>query len=205
MIKKNILNYHYLKYLKFNKLFNDKTPATTNQNPPSQAPPKSKEELKVEKLMEQWPEFIRNPKPGMIDLVEKKKELEQMYKFHQGDKNYLKEWDLPDKMSEDIGSLMTGVLSTDNIIENFKKYEGFITDDIIIDKFYRICTEHKDLTPEFYSYLIPLIKKLISKADRHSNKFIAKACISAANINLGDKEFWDILVIFINKGIQTYQ
>jgi hemerythrin len=164
----------------------------------AQPPQKSKEELKIEKLMEQWPEFIRNPDSNMIDAKELKHKLEYIYKFHQGDKPYMKYWDLPDKTIEEIGPELLGIFTTDNIIEKFKEYEGYITIELLFEKFQFICTNHQELTPEFYDYLIPLIKKHIAKADRHCNDALAKACISGALINLGDREYWDLLVKLFN-------
>ena len=183
-------------YLRSIKNFNTSTPAT------AQPPQKSKDELKVEKLMEQWPEYIRNPDPDMIDIKEFKKGLEMNYKYHQGDKPYMKVWDLPNKSAEINGAPLLGALTTDNIIELFKENEGYLTADILFEKFHFICANHKELTPEFYSYVIPLVKKHIAKADRHCNDYLANACTGAALINLEDREYWNLLVYYINTGIQ---
>jgi hypothetical protein len=188
----------FIKKINLVKFFNDKptipapTGAAAGQVGQATPPPKSKEELKVEKLMEQWPEYIRNPE--FPDHKMQKEYLEKTYKFHQGDKPYIKDYDLPENLAEEVKADTYYALTTDNIIDLFKSNEGFITDTILADKFYNICNTHKELTPEFFSYLMPIIKKTVAKADRHSNKVLALIATGAAQINLGDKEFWDIMV-----------
>jgi hypothetical protein len=174
------------------------TPATSTANPVGQAaPPKTKEELKIEKLMEQWPEHIRNPDPEIFEHRQKKHDLMQTYKYHQGDKPYIKQYDLPDFLREDVLKDTMFAGSTDNIIHEFKDKEGFVPDDLMLRKFLYVCMTHKDLTQEFFSYFVPLVKKIIAKADRHSNKVLAHAAIGAASINLVDNEFWNIIVIYL--------
>jgi hypothetical protein len=195
-----MLKYKYFaKHLNLVKFFTDKptTPvpagATAGGQVAPPAPPKSKDEIKVEKLMEQWPEYIRNAE--FPDMKLQKERLEKTYKHHQGDKAYMKLHDLPDTLREQVVWDTYYAQTTDNIIEKFKEYDGFIPDTILSNKFYNICISHKEQTPDFFSYLIPLVKRTIAKADRHSNKVIAQIAIGAALINLGDKEFWDILVM----------
>jgi hypothetical protein len=59
-------------------------------------------------------------------------------------------------MTEETGPELLGALTTDNIIEKFKEYEGFITIDLLFENFQFICTRHKELTTEFYNFMIPL-------------------------------------------------
>jgi hypothetical protein len=190
---------YFFKRINLVKYFNDKpatTPATTpgaTQVGQTAPPQKTKEELKIEQLMSQWPEYIRNPEPEMIDNREIKQNLEHNYKFHQGDKPYIKLHDIPEIMQREIAKGYLA-MSTDVIIDEFKEYEGFFSDNLIAEKFHLICSYHKDLTPEFYQYLIPLVKKIVAKADRHSNSVLAHIGVGAALINLGDKEFWDMYV-----------
>jgi hypothetical protein len=184
-----------LNFLKSLKNFNTTTPAT------AQPPQKSKEELKVEKLMEQWPEFIRNPDPELIDIQDVKKKFEITYKYHQGDKPNVRAFDQYNKLYQEKSHEFIGALTTDNIIEKFQQHEGYVTIDILFNKLDYICSTHKELTPEFYSYLIPLVKKHIATSDRHCSNYLATACKSAALINLVDNEFWNLLVYIINTGI----
>jgi len=158
----------------------------------SQAPPKTKEQLKVEKLMENWPEAVRNPQTEEMQLL--KETLEYVYKFHQGDKPYIKYHELPEHITRTLNSQIYTVMSTENIAEIFKDQNGFIPDEMIAFKFHQICITHQDLTREFYDTILPEMKKCISNSDRQSNNILALALVGGAHAHIVDKEFWGLLV-----------
>lgn len=162
---------------------------------PATPPPKSKDQLKVEALMERWPEIVRNPPKENEELKTMKSNLETIFKFHQGDKNYLKQYDLPADIQSIINQALTYTMTTDSIANFLYQYEGFLTDNLIIKKFNDICLSHKDLTPEFFDVILPQVKSTIAKADRQSNDVLGLAAIGAANARIQDKEFWDIIVL----------
>ena len=90
-------------------------------------------------------------------------------------------------------------LSTENIAELFKEKQGFLTDEWIIYKFYEISATHKDLSKPFFDIILPEVKNCIANSDRHCINILARGVIGGANLNLGDREFWGLLVfIFIN-------
>jgi len=177
----------------FNKPTGDVTPANT------QAPPKTKEQLKVEKLMENWPESVRNPQTEEMKLL--KDSIEYLYKFHQGDKPYLKYHELPESITRSLNSQIYLSRSTENIAGIFRDMNGFIPDEMIAYKFYEICITHKDLTREFYETILPEMKKCIKNSDRQCINILAVAAIAGASAHIADLEFWGLLVkiiIFLN-------
>jgi len=159
-----------------------------------QAPPKTKEQLKVEKLMESWPETVRNPQTEEMKLL--KDTLEYVYKFHQGDKPYIKYHELPEHVTRTLNSQYYLSMSTENIAMVFREMNGFLPDEMIAHKFYEICMTHKDLTREFYDTILPEMKKCIANSDRQCNNILALAVIGGASAHVVDKEFWGLLVKF---------
>lgn len=161
----------------------------------AQAPPKTKEQLKVEKLMESWPEAVRNPKTEEMQHL--KATLEYIYKFHQGDKPNLKYHELPEDITRTLNSQIFTSMSTENIATVFKDYNGYIPDEMIAYKFFEICTKHQDLTKEFYDIILPEMKRCVKNADRQSNNILATALIASSVAFIADKELWGILVFLI--------
>ena len=179
------------------KNFNAPIPAGQgNLATKTDAPPKTKEQLKIEKLMENWPESVKNPQTE--ELQHLKDTLEYVYKFHQGDKNYLKYHEIPEYITRSINSEVYMALSTENVAELFKEKNGFLTDEWIIYKFYEIASTHKDLSKPFFDTILPEVKKCITNSDRHCNNILALGVIGGANLYLGDREFWGLLVINYN-------
>jgi hypothetical protein len=200
MFKIKILNHSKLfQKILFNNLskFFTTVPVTPagNSSQVSTAVPKTKEELKIEALMSQWPEYIRNPPKGMIELERIKKRLEDYYKFYQSDKKYVGEYTFPAEIKNMTEKLRLTPRTTDSVVDVFQKYDGFLADNWIVDRFHLICTTHKDLTPDFFEVIVPKVKQLIIKADRQCPHILALAYVGAATVKLGDTEFWDMLVI----------
>lgn len=161
----------------------------------AQAPPKTKEQLKVEKLMESWPESVRNPKTEEMQLL--KETIEYVYKFHQGDKPYIKYHELPEHITRTLNSQIFTSLSTENVASVFKEMNGFIPDEMIAYKFYEICVSHRDLTREFYDTILPEMKKCVANSDRQCNNILTLALVGGACAHIADKEFWGLLVRLI--------
>jgi hypothetical protein len=180
------------------KFFNtSNTPATTGAAgtvAPNTPPPKTKDEIKIEKLMEQWPEAIKNPDKHNPNAIVTKESLEQVYKFHQGDKPYVKTYDIPRDLQTWINRQSVNLRTTDAIAENLEDFDGFLTDEIIADRFLQIAITHKDVTPELFDKIIPIVKRQILNADRQSNDVIGKIAFAAAKLNIGDTELWEMIV-----------
>jgi hypothetical protein len=188
---------YILKYSIFPKFFSTTTtPATTSAGAvtPSTGPTKTKDQLKVEELMKNWPIFLRENPNNNLTISIMKERLETILKFHQGDKGIIKQYDIPADIFTDVSEATLFTFTTDTIAFVLNQYEGYITDDVICGKFYEICTTHKDTSRELFEVILPQVKKQISLADRQSNEALAKAVIGAANICLHDTEFWNIVV-----------
>jgi hypothetical protein len=180
----------------FKKYFNTaNTPATGKEQQISTQPPKTKEQLKVEGLMQQWPEHLRNPK--LLEMQHLKEYLEFVYKFHQGDKKYMGPFDMPAPLLAQMESKINNAKTTDSIANFFENYEGFLPDHFIMRKFYEIATTHGDKTPELFDVILPQVKKLVLSCDRHNSKVLFYAVEGASCLSLQDKEFWSIIVKII--------
>jgi len=176
------------------KNFNTPVPAGQgNLATKTDAPPKTKEQLKVEMLLEKWPESVKNPKTEELKFL--KETLEEVYKFHQGDKPYLKQHEIPEMITRTTQGDLIMALSTENIANLFIEKKGFLTDEWIIYKFYEISATHRDTSQAFYETILPEVKKCIANSDRHCINILAFGVIGGANLSLGDREFWGLLVI----------
>ena len=160
----------------------------------STAPVKTKEQLKIDALMEQWPEYIRNPPKGSIDNKVAKELLEDLYKFQQGDKKYLGPYDLPLNIHSQTSSGINFVKTTDSIADYFKTYEGFLPEHYIMGRFRYMAYVHGEKTAEFFDVILPQVKKLILNADRQTAKNLFIGVESGTLMNIADKEFWDMIV-----------
>jgi hypothetical protein len=188
-------NTNHISFFKlFPKNFNTPVPAGQgNLAPKTEAPPKTKEQIKIDMLMEKWPEYVRNPQTE--DLKFFKETLEYTYKFHQGDKNYLKYHEIPEIITRVTNGDILNAFSTENIAMLFKEKQGFLTDETIIYKFFEISATHGDMPPVFFETILPEVKRCIANSDRHCINILAYGVIGGANLNLGDREFWGLLVI----------
>lgn len=153
---------------------------------------KSPQQLNIEKLLQQWPESIKNPKTDIA--LDMKRTLESVYKWHQGDKNYHKEEDLPMELYNEVSHAFCASFTTDTVTHLFDEYDGFLTDQQIADKFELICFSHQDYTKDYYEKIVPKVKDVLMKADKQSGKTISKILRAACRAQLGDKEFWEIAV-----------
>jgi hypothetical protein len=168
------------------------TPATGKEQQISTQPTKTKEQLKVEAQMQQWPEHLRNPK--ILEMQKLKEYLELVYKFHQGDKKYIGPYDLPAPVLSQMENRVNWAKTTDSIGQFFSNNEGFLPDQFIIRKFHQIAVTHGDKTPELYDEILPQVKKLVLNCDRQNPKVLFYAVEAGSLLNLKDKEFWSMLV-----------
>jgi hypothetical protein len=187
---------HFRKYN-----FSTNIPATTGaQGQVANAPIKTKEQLKVEALMQQWPEALRNPK-GYLDNEIAKGIYEDLYKYHQGDKKYLGSYDIPLDYSRDFLAVVNQCFTTETISDFFKSYEGFLPEHMIMSKFQEIGLRYRDTTPELFQDILPQVKKVLVNADRLTARNLHFACVGGSYLNLNDNEFWEILVIIFHYNI----
>jgi hypothetical protein len=188
----NFKSFIYFQRFYFNK---PTTPTVAGQqNTPATPPPKTKDQLKVENLMQQWPEWIRNAPKDNLLLTSIKRSQERLYKFHQGDRNYLKSEDLPHDLFQEVSTCVVSTFTTETIAAIFEEYEGFLTDHWIVTKMFQIAASHQDLTDEFFKVILPQVKETLKKADKSSGTILFLAGYAASLLNIADKEFWDIYV-----------
>jgi hypothetical protein len=197
MLRNNFVKFG-LRSVKFNnlglKLFN--TPATNTANQQVVTPPqKTKEEIKVETLLQQWPDALRKPK--ILELEALKDFLETTYKYY-GEKKYIGGYDIPAPILTEVELKVNHVRTTDAIAEFFKEYQGFIPEKFIMNRFHQIALTHKDKTPEFFNDILPEVKKLVINSDRHTPQNLFIAVESGSLLGLEDKEFWDMIVSTMN-------
>lgn len=185
------------KFAKFN-FSTGNTPATANpgQGQVATPPTKTKEQIKVETLMQQWPEYLRNPPKGDYDLETAKEIYEDLYKYHQGDKKYLGPLDIPTTYAQDFNAVINQVQTTDAVADFFARYEGFLPEHFIMGLFQYLAARQQDKTPEFYDTILPQVKKLILNADRQTAKNLYIAVVSGSYLKLNDTEYWDMIVIY---------
>jgi hypothetical protein len=177
------------------KLFSTVTPAASGPGQVSTAPPKTKEELKIEGLMKQWPEHMKNATKENVDHQLAKDICQDLYKHHQGDKKNQGYYDLPYVYMKKILISQAGTQTTDAVACFLKEFEGFLTDEVIMSKFNKIAFTCPEKTPEFFQVILPQIKKIIINADRQSAPHLATAVASGSALNIADTEFWDMLVL----------
>jgi hypothetical protein len=204
MFKNVCLNFFKVKIsptIQFAKLFRKNfnttasaatTPATGKEQQISTQPLKTKEQLKVEAQMQQWPEHLRNPK--ILEMEKLKEYLEFVYKFHQGDKKYLGPFDLPAPVLSQMETRVNWANTTDSIGQFFSNNEGFLPDHFIIRKFHQIALTHGDKSPELFDEILPQVKKLVLNCDRQNPQVLFHAVEAGSLLNLQDKEFWSMIV-----------
>lgn len=167
----------------------------TNAGPgatPANVPIKTPEQIKIEKLMEKWPEYIKNPGKNDVHLIQLKNELELYYKYYLGDKSVIYEWELPSFISNVSTPSAFFAQNVYNFTNVLKKYNGYIQTDIIFQKFYELAARG-DVERETYQFIIPTLKVYMAKFDRNSIIELYYAALGASVMNLGDKEFWGII------------
>jgi hypothetical protein len=193
LFKKNSPMMFYLNFLS-SKKFNTGPPSAPNAGQVSAVPPKTKEQLKVEGLMQQWPEYLRNPPKGYVDLELAKDLYEELYKYHQGDKKYLGPYDVPLEFNRRFTSGINNVKTTDAIADYFRDFEGFLPDHFIMGRFRLMAYVHGEKTKDFFEVILPQVKKLVINADRQTATNLYSAVEAGTWMDLGDKEFWDMIV-----------
>jgi hypothetical protein len=168
-------------------------PRTLQAETPTTPAVKTKEQLKIEALMEQWPECVRNPGKDVIMQINKE-HMEAIYKYYQGDKKNFSTYDLPVEIIKDINAYIMAQ-SPELTKDVMLKYDGFIPDSYFVKYFHAVTIKYPDITPDFFSVMLPKMKKIIMNADRNTIPALSVAGIGCANINLADTEFWEIFVI----------
>ena len=186
IISKNTFLFNNLKY------FNTNTPAKPQENAPTKAPERTPEEQKIDKLMAEWPEYVRNPDPMHFELINLKKYLEYSYKYYQGDKGGVYTWDFPESVGRTPLLTLHGCLTTDTLAHTLKMYNGFLDTMTMFKSFDNVCT-FKDYQKATYEVVLPILKHHMAKFDKNNITEIYYAISGACKINLGDLEFWNIV------------
>lgn len=171
-----------------NRLFTYNFSTTT----PTQTQEKTSEQIKIESLMSQWPECVRNPGKYELDLQKIKEELEVFYKFYNPDKSMLYDWEIPNEIRMRTGYPELGTLTGYSFQRVLEMFKGFLETDFIFERFNHIASRN-DVEKEFYQIVIPILKSYMLKMDRQAVGELCNAALGAAKLNLGDKEFWGIL------------
>lgn len=159
---------------------------------PTQTQEKTSEQIKIESLMSQWPECVRNPGKYELDLQKLKEELEVFYKFYNPDKSMLYDWEIPNEIRMRTGYPRLGALTGYSFQRVLEMFKGFLETDFIFERFNYIASRN-DVEKEFYQIVIPILKSYMLKMDKQAVGELCNAALGAAKLNLGDKEFWGIL------------
>lgn len=168
-------------------------PAQGGQSSPqTAAPEKTPEQIKIEALMSQWPECVRNPKKYENDLIELKNQLELFYKNYNPDKVMLYDWETLPEIDIVVGLPEIGALTTQTYQHLLQKFKGFLNTAFIFERF-NFIADIKDTDRDTYKIIIPILKSYMAKFDRSSINELYYASIAAAKINLADNEYWGIL------------
>jgi hypothetical protein len=178
-------------FIQFQKFFFN---VPTNSGPgatPASVPVKTPEQLKIEKLMDKWPEYVKNPGKNDYFLIELKNELEKHYKYYQGDKATVYEWELPNFISSSTAPVHY-IQNVYSFTDALKRYNGFLETELIFRKFYDLALKG-DIERETYQFIIPTLKTYLIKADRNSITELYYAALGASIMNLGDMEYWGII------------
>ena len=97
--------------------------------------------------------------------------------------------------------------NTDDIIWIYKRWGGddHMTPEQIVYGFWFIAMNGLEKSPDFWNYLIPLVKKTISALDRETVKPILTAIEGASGMYLQDNEFWEIVEQkIVDEGLYRY-
>ena len=97
--------------------------------------------------------------------------------------------------------------NTDNIVEIYKKHGGDekMTPEQIAHGFWFIAMNGLEKSPDFWNYIIPLVKKSISTLDRQTVKPLLQAIEGASAMYLQDNEFWEIVEQkLVDEGLYRY-
>lgn len=187
------------KTLRHNLRFFSNTPATPGAPNPNAPAIKTKEQLKLEALMEQLPEQIKNPEKDTRMQLNKEK-IMNLYKFNQEDKKSVQPWDIPVEILQEMTYKM-GAMTSDNITDFLVKHEGYVPDTYFLQLFQRMTIVYPDITQDFYDVVLPKLKKMMLGADRHTISVIAIGAIGCGKNSIADAELWEIVVRKMNHSV----
>ena len=98
-----------------------------------------------------------------------------------------------------------GAKNTDNFVYVYKKYGEWMTDKQIAYGFYFIAHMKLEKTPEFWSVIVPMVKKQLATLDRNCTKSLMKFIQAASEMNLQDNEFWSTVETkLVDEGLHRY-
>ena len=79
---------------------------------------------------------------------------------------------------------LMGAKNTRNLVFVCKKYEKYMTDKQIMYAFNMVAQHKLDKIPEFWSYMVPLVKEQLKGLDRQTVPSLCKAVEAAAFMRL---------------------
>lgn len=164
-----------------------------NQSAVTEKPQKTETELKIERLMERYPDYIKKADPKLHpELYDLRTNLEDTYKYHQGNKPFVHRRDMPERIYGIMWLRQANYKTTNSFAKYILDFEGFIPEDIFAAKFHEVC-HTKETTPEFYQVVVPEAKKFVANANRECIQTLYRVAVGAALINLQDEELWALL------------
>ena len=89
---------------------------------------------------------------------------------------------------------MVELLKDSELDEEHREYVSILDHSTFYLK--NLITDIIDLSKPFFDIILPEVKNCIANSDRHCINILAYGVIGGANLNLGDREFWGLLVIF---------
>ena len=91
----------------------------------------------------------------------------------------------------EINFALGGAKNTNNIVFVFEKYAKYLTDVQISYGFWMIGKNQLERTPDFWSKILPVVKKQLTTLDRNCTKSLYHFIEGASAMSLQDNEFWE--------------
>ena len=94
----------------------------------------------------------------------------------------------------EINAMLMHCKNTPNIVYIYKKFgDEYMTPEQIMYGFKFICYNKLEKTPEFWSVIVPMVKKQVATLDRQTVASLM-ACIEAASSGyIQDNELWELI------------
>ena len=93
----------------------------------------------------------------------------------------------------EINFALSGAKTTDQFVYVFKKYGKDMTDFQISYAFWMIGKQQLERTPDFWEYLLPIVKTQMARLDRNCTKSLYHFIEGASAMTLQDNEFWELV------------
>ena len=113
--------------------------------------------------------------------------------------------DMDSTVFHEVNMALFSCRNTPNFIEVLRKWEKDLMPEQIMFSFMYI-NEHKlEKNPDYWNFLVPMVKKQMTTLDRNTIKSMYNAIYGAAVGHLQDNEFWEIVEQkLVDEGLHRY-